>query len=65
MPDAVLFQSDGPVCTILLNRPECRNAVDGRPPRRCSTRSSVSKPIARYALPCWAAPAATSVPAPI
>lgn len=29
MPDAVLFQSDGPVCTILLNRPECRNAVDG------------------------------------
>ncbi|OCS48429.1 crotonase/enoyl-CoA hydratase family protein [Ralstonia pickettii] len=29
MPDAVLFQTDGPVCTILLNRPECRNAVDG------------------------------------
>nr|WP_311528296.1 crotonase/enoyl-CoA hydratase family protein [uncultured Ralstonia sp.] len=29
MPDAVLFQIDGPVCTILLNRPDCRNAVDG------------------------------------
>jgi len=29
MPDAVLFQTDGPVCTILLNRPDCRNAVDG------------------------------------
>lgn len=29
MSDAVLFQTDGPVCTILLNRPECRNAVDG------------------------------------
>ncbi|MFC0128587.1 crotonase/enoyl-CoA hydratase family protein [Ralstonia solanacearum] len=30
MPDAsVLFQTDGPVCTILLNRPACRNAVDG------------------------------------
>lgn len=30
MPNAsVLFQTDGPVCTILLNRPACRNAVDG------------------------------------
>lgn len=29
MSDAVLFQTDGPVCTILLNRPDCRNAVDG------------------------------------
>jgi enoyl-CoA hydratase len=29
MSDAVLFQTNGPVCTILLNRPECRNAVDG------------------------------------
>jgi len=29
MSDAVLFQTDGPVCTILLNRPACRNAVDG------------------------------------
>ncbi|CAJ0710567.1 crotonase/enoyl-CoA hydratase family protein [Ralstonia mannitolilytica] len=29
MPDTVLFQTDGPVCTILLNRPDRRNAVDG------------------------------------
>jgi enoyl-CoA hydratase len=29
MPAAVLFQTDGPVCTIQLNRPDCRNAVDG------------------------------------
>jgi len=25
----VLFETDGPVCTIVLNRPERRNAVDG------------------------------------
>lgn len=29
MPDTVLCQTDGPVCTILLNRPDRRNAVDG------------------------------------
>jgi enoyl-CoA hydratase len=28
-PAAVSVSSDGPVCTITLSRPECRNAVDG------------------------------------
>ena len=27
--NAVLFETDGPICTIVLNRPERRNAVDG------------------------------------
>jgi enoyl-CoA hydratase len=27
--NSVLFETDGPVCTIVLNRPERRNAVDG------------------------------------
>ncbi|HEX8958155.1 MAG TPA: crotonase/enoyl-CoA hydratase family protein [Burkholderiaceae bacterium] len=29
MMNAILFETDGPVCTIVLNRPERRNAVDG------------------------------------
>lgn len=29
MSDAVLFHTDGQVCTILLNRPDCRDEVDG------------------------------------
>ena len=29
MTDAVTVQTNGPVCTITLHRPECRNAVDG------------------------------------
>ena len=28
-PDAVLIERDGPVTIVSINRPHCRNAVDG------------------------------------
>lgn len=68
MPDAsVLFQTDGPVCTILLNRPACRNAVDG--PTAAALLDAFERFAADDALRtmrcgwrCWAARAAISAP---
>src|SRR5580692_11074225 len=33
-PDTVLVERDGPVTIISINRPHCRNAVDGATARR-------------------------------
>src|SRR6202030_4167627 len=33
-PDAVLVERDGPVTIVSINRPHCRNAVDGATARK-------------------------------
>src|SRR5499427_6877724 len=33
-PDAVLVERDGPVTIVAINRPHCRNAVDGATARK-------------------------------
>ena len=33
-PDAVLVERDGPVTIVSINRPHCRNAVDGLTARK-------------------------------
>src|SRR5260370_16104757 len=33
-PDAVLVERDGPVTIVSINRPQCRNAVDGATARK-------------------------------
>src|SRR6201989_2932738 len=33
-PDAVLVEHDGPITIISINRPHCRNAVDGATARK-------------------------------
>ena len=33
-PDAVLVERDGPITIVSINRPHCRNAVDGATARK-------------------------------
>ena len=33
-PDAILVERDGPVTIVSINRPHCRNAVDGATARK-------------------------------
>lgn len=63
--DTVLVERDGPVTIVSINRPHCRNAVDGATARKLyGTRFSPSMPTRRHQLRYSQAPAAISVRAP-
>src|SRR6059058_1867114 len=61
--DAVLVEHDGPVTIVSINRPHCRNAVDGATARKLFDAFLAFDADAE-ALRCLPAPAVISVPAP-
>ena len=64
-PMSVHVQTDGPVTTVTLDRPEARNAVDRADRRRpWPTRSATSRPTTTPRSRCSPAPAAPSARGP-
>ena len=62
--DAVRVERDGPVFTVLLSRPERRNAVDGATAEALADAFREFDADERRRSPCCTARAACSAPAP-
>ena len=65
MSDAVRVERDGPVFTVLLSRPERRNAVDGATAAALADAFREFDADSEAALRCCTGRVGCSVPAPI
>ena len=59
----VLYERDGRIARITLNRPEVLNAIDDDVPRELAARWSAPTPTTACTSSYWRAPAAPSAPA--
>jgi len=65
MSDPVRVERKGPVTTVIINRPEARNAVTARRPPRYTRRSRNSTATTARRWPCCGATAEPSAREPI